>query len=593
MDSDSRTPAFRANPWALREYAFLADGERGALLDPNGAVVWLCAPRWHSAAIFSVLIGGDGRYVVCPEDEWRVWGGYYEAGSLIRVSRWVTRDGVVECREALAMPATPDRLVMLRSVRAVRGDARVRLLLDPRPDFGQSAPPPLRWDGGIWSAAAGDLRLRWTGPPDASWVSEGGLHTRLELPEGTERDLVLEIRTAGAGSPTRAADDLDARRLWRATERRWRELVPDCRDVPARGDVQHAYAVLHGMTSSAGGMVAAATTSLPERANEGRNYDYRYAWLRDQSYAGIAAAAHGTYPLLDSAVRFATARVLEDGDALRPAYTVDGGRVPSERSLPLTGYPGGSDRVGNQAARQFQLDTYGEVLQLFAEAARHGRLDDDGRRAIDAAVGAVERNWQRPDAGLWELEPRWWSHSRLSVVVGLRALVRQVPGPSAARWSSLADGILRETRRRCLRPDGAWARAADDPSPDAGLLLPLARGALEANAPSALATRELVREQLTQEGFVYRFRHDDRPLYQAEGAFLLCGFMMALVTASDGEQIAAYRWFERTRSAYGPAGLFAEEYDVIQRQLRGNLPQAFVHALLLEAAVRLGDSGPG
>ncbi|NSC24982.1 glycoside hydrolase family 15 protein, partial [Streptomyces albus subsp. chlorinus] len=240
--------------------------------------------------------------------------------------------------------------------------------------------------------------------------------------------------------------------------------------------------------------------------------------------------------------------------------------------------------------RQFQLDTFGEVLQLYAAAAPHGHLDDPQvRRAAEVAVAAVERNWQRPEAGLWELEERWWTHSRLSVVTGLRALADRLPERAAERPRALADTVLAETRRRCLRPDGVWARAADDPEPDAAVLLPLARGCLPEADPSFPRTVAAVREKLSEDGYVYRFRHDDRPLAEAEGAFLLCGFMMALATDRLGDRAGAYRWFERNRAAYGPAGLYAEEFDVEQRQLRGNLPQAFVHALLLENAARLAE----
>ncbi|MBQ1125024.1 glycoside hydrolase family 15 protein, partial [Streptomyces sp. B15] len=218
----------------------------------------------------------------------------------------------------------------------------------------------------------------------------------------------------------------------------------------------------------------------------------------------------------------------------------------------------------------------------------YGHLEDrDVRRAVDVAVTAVERNWERPEAGLWELEERWWTHSRLSVVTGLRALAAQLPEREAERPRALAETVLARTRARCLRPDGVWARAADDPSVDAGVLLPLARGCLPGADPNARRTVAAVQQELAEDGYVYRFRHDGRPLAEAEGAFLLCGFMMSLVTHHLGDRPAAYRWFERNRAAYGPPGLYAEEFDVEQRQMRGNLPQAFVHALMLENAVRL------
>ncbi|WP_326806899.1 glycoside hydrolase family 15 protein [Streptomyces sp. NBC_01775] len=589
--TDGRTP------WALREHAFLGDGERGALVSPRGEIVWLCAPRWDSEAVFSRLIGGAGQYVVCPEDDWHAAGGSYEDGTLIRVSRWVTTDAVIECRDALALPAAPGRLVLLRRVRAERapaGGTGVRVLLDARPGFGSTRMSTPRRETGesgtgrpgtVWTSSGGGLRLRWTGVPEAEPGDDGSLRAALTLRAGERRDLVLEIGPDEAGD---SADLLDTRRLWEETERHWHRSVPDCSGLLAPRDARQAYAVLAGLTSSAGGMAAAATTSLPEHAGEGRNYDYRYAWLRDQCYAGIAVAAHGPHSLLERTVGFVTARVLEAGDALRPAYTVTGAHVPAERSLRLRGYPGGSDRVGNHAGSQFQLDTYGEVLQLYAAAAGHGHLDDpEARRAAQTAVTAVEHNWQRPEAGLWELEDRWWTHSRLSVVTGLRALAGHLPDKEARRPRELADAVLAETRRRCLRPDGAWARAADDGTLDAALLLPLARGALPQDDPSTARFLAAVEEELSEDGFVYRFRHDERPLADAEGAFLLCGFMMALAARHQGDMTAAVRWFERSRSAYGPPGLYAEEFDVVQRQLRGNLPQAFVHALLLENAVRL------
>ncbi|MFI8848786.1 glycoside hydrolase family 15 protein [Streptomyces sp. NPDC053499] len=590
-------------PWPLRDYAFIGDGERGALISPRGELVWLCAPRWDSDAVFSQLIGGAGQYTVRPADNWQVSGGFYENGTLVRVSRWVTSGAVFVTRDALALPADPERLVLLRQVTLERGPssgAGVALVLDPRPRFGraelsgwQLSQEPAGPAGAasadaapVWTASGGGLRMRWAGAPEARPGPDGALHGTFTLREGERRDLVLEITTERAAS----TGSLEPHGLWEETQRRWRQTVPECGNLLAPRDARKAYAVLHGLTSGAGGMVAAATTSLPEHAGEGRNYDYRYAWLRDQSYAGIAVAAHGPHPLLDSACDFVTARILEDGDALRPAYTVTGDPVPEERTLGLSGYPGGSDRVGNQAGRQFQLDTFGEVLQLYAAAARHGHLEDrDVRRAVEVAITAVERNWERPEAGMWELEERWWTHSRLSVVTGLRALAARLPEREAARPRALAETVLAQARARCLRPDGVWARAADDPKVDAAVLLPLARGCLPMDDPSTARTVRAVQDELAEDGFVYRFRHDGRPLAAAEGAFLLCGFMMSLVTNHLGDRPSALRWFERNRAAYGPPALYSEEFDVEQRQLRGNLPQAFVHALLLENTVRLAD----
>ncbi|WP_329406869.1 glycoside hydrolase family 15 protein [Streptomyces sp. NBC_00704] len=569
---------------ALHDYALLADGERGALIGPDGAVDWLCAPTWHDDAVFAALIGGRGAYSVTPHGRY-VPGGYYEEGTLIRRSRWVTAEGVVECREALAFPGEPDRLVLLRRLIAVDGPADIRVVLDPHDDYGRApAGPPRRDDDGVWHIDTGRTRLRWQGAPGAA-ARPQGLTADLHLDAGAAHDLVLECSTTALPHRLPVAD-----RAWAATERAWREAVPPLAHTVAAGDARHAYAVLRGVTGRGGGMVAAATTSLPERAETGRNYDYRYVWIRDQSYAGQAAAAAGAPDLLDAAVRFVSERLLADGPRLAPAYTVHGDPVPRQRDLDLPGYPGGFSRVGNHVSQQFQLDCFGEALLLFAAAQRAGRLDGDGWKAADLAVRAIAERRHQPDAGIWELDPRRWTHSRLACVAGLRALADAAPRhPLAGPCTRLADTVLAEIAADCVHPDGHWQRAPDDPSVDAALLLPAVRGALPPDDPRTRATLAACRDRLTRDHFVYRFRHDDRPLEEAEGAFLLCGFVMALAEHRQGRTTEAFRWFERNRGACGASGLYTEEIDIAQRQLRGNLPQAFVHALLLETAVRLAQ----
>jgi GH15 family glucan-1,4-alpha-glucosidase len=333
-------------------------------------------------------------------------------------------------------------------------------------------------------------------------------------------------------------------------------------------------------------MVAAATTALPERAQEGRNFDYRYVWIRDQCIAGQAVAAAGPYPLVDVAVRFVTERLLDDGARLHPVYTTTGDCVPGESSLGLPGYPGGSDVVGNHARDQFQLDVFGEVLLLLAAAGRHDRLESDAWRAAGIAADVIEARWREPDAGIWELEPDEWTHSRLICAAGLRAIGTCAPGDAhTARWLALADTLVADAGARCVHASGRWQRSPGDDRLDAALLLPAIRGALDPDDPRSSATLDAYARELTEDGYAYRYRPDARPLGEAEGAFLLCGFVLALAYLERGDLVEATRWFERNRTACGPPGLFSEEFDVTQRQLRGNLPQAFVHALLLECAV--------
>jgi GH15 family glucan-1,4-alpha-glucosidase len=487
----------------------------------------------------------------------------------------------------LAMPSSPARAVILRRIIALEGTARVSVVLSPRADYGESPFHGVRHtDAGLWTGRLGDTHLAWAGAQAASDQPDGhggrALVLELELKAGTHHDLVLALAD-------RTVDELpNPDWAWQGTEAHWADGVPTFAHTVAPAAARHAYTVLAGLTGASGGMVAAATTSLPEHARGGRNYDYRYAWIRDQCYAGGAVAKDGPHPLMDDAVRFVSARLLADGPQLKPAYTLSGGPVPDQRHLGLPGYPGASDIVGNWVNKQFQLDAFGEALELLAAAARHDHLDANSWRAAETAVAAIEQRWQETDtdAGIWEIDPDAWTHSRLACAAGLRQIATSAPaGEQAARWMSLADRIVSDTAEHALHPSGRWQRSPTDPTVDAALLLAGIRGAIDGSDPRTLATLHAVESELVQDGYCYRFRPDERPLGEAEGAFLLCGFWMALAYAQQGDHVRAARWFERNRAACGPPGLCSEEFDVDQHQMRGNLPQAFVHALLLECAV--------
>lgn len=221
-------------PHVLRDYAFIADGRRGALIGPRGDITWLCAPRWDSPAVISHLIGGDGVYAITPTDPY-VWGGYYEPGSLIWCSRWVTTDGIIECRQALAYPGDPHRTVVLRRVVAGDKPARVHVTLRLSAAFVRTPmDPPHRDDGGRWNGRSGELRVRWTGGADADY-RHGALHLDLTVPAHQHHDFILEISD-------RPLDDCDQpERWWSATERGWRSAVPDFRRGVAPHDARHSY----------------------------------------------------------------------------------------------------------------------------------------------------------------------------------------------------------------------------------------------------------------------------------------------------------------------------------------------------------------
>jgi len=567
-------------PHALHDYALLADGERGALMGPRGEIAWMCAPRWDDEPVFGSLLGA-GLCAVTPIGERFVWGGHYEEASLIWRSRWVTSSAVVESRDALVRPADPDTAVLLRRIEGVDGSARVRFVLDPRVAAGIEGLRDLHVHGDVWCAALGEMTVRCVGVAGAR-IERGALVAEIDVSAGSCHDLIVEVGHRSCQSPLPSPQ-----MAWRATQRAWRQDVPDADGLWARRDVQLGYAVISGMTSAAGGMVAAATRSLPERAEQGRDYDYRFAWLRDQAMVGQAIAALGPHRLLDNAIEFVGARLREDRDHVHPAYTVDGGRVPAERPRDLPGYPGGVDHAGNDAADQFQLDVFGEALHLFGAAAGHGPLDAGTWRAVEIAVEAIGKNWWRPDGGIWELERRRWTHSRQMLVSGLERVAALATHGQARDWRDLADRIDRTLHRRSVHPSGRWQRAVDDPAVDASLLIPVIRSGHEAMDDLARRTVNAILDDLTAEEFCYRFHHPGLALEDAEGAFVLAGFHMSMALQRMGNHTLAARWFERNRASCGAPGLFSEEYDVGQRQQRGNLPQAFVHGALIEAAVLL------
>jgi GH15 family glucan-1,4-alpha-glucosidase len=576
----------------LRAYALVADGERGAVIGPAGEVAWLCFPGWDDGPVFASLLGGAGRYVIRPTGRF-VWGGQYDEGTLIWRNRWLIGGNVTDCVEALAFPGRPDRAVLVRRVIARQGPAEVSVHLELRHDFGNGRPARLRATApGIWEGRLGGVHVRWQPTRvvrDVEW-SAGAAHVVARLDAGTHVDFTLELSTTGFDD-----DPADADEVLKATALEWEAVAPSSIGVDlAERDVRHAIAVLRGMTTASGAMVAAATTSLPERADEGRNYDYRYAWIRDQCYTGIAAAraTEAADAMVDDAVRFVHEQILADGPKLRPAYRHTGELVPDEQAIDLPGYPGAAEvYVGNPAGGQFQLDIFGEALSLFAAAAARDRMTGDAWRAAEVAVAAIVARWTEPDAGVWEVEPARYTHSRLACVAGLRAIAAHAPGGGSrtTRWLALADAIMADVAANSVHRSGRWQRASDDDRVDAALLLAGIRGALPVDDPRMEATLAAVRQELVVDGYTFRYQVDNAPLGQAEGAFLLCGFWLAQATHLAGDAVAAAHLFERNRAACGPPGIYTEEYDTHERQLRGNFPQAFVHAALVETAFTLNE----
>ncbi len=550
----------------------------------------MCFPTWSDPAILASLLGSGGSYRIQPTERY-VPGGSYEDGTLIWRQRWVTDSGVVECRQALAYPGHPDRAVILRRVSALDGDARLSAFVALAGDYGRQASGPWHHDGsgGAWETSVDGIHARWSGAPDAVPLERNSgpaIRLDLHLGRGITRDFVLELQRTSFHAHDRPEPD----NLWRQTAMHWAESIPQCREIPAGRDVRQSFATLRGLTDTHGATVAAVTTALPERAEAGRNYDYRYGWIRDICYIGRAGAVvEGGEAVLDDAVQWVCARVLADGVSTKPAYRGDGSPVPEPLSLGLPGYPGGSDVVGNRVRDQFQLDLFGEVLLLLANAASQDRLDADGWDAAELAIRTIAQRSGEKDRGIWEIGPDHWTHSRLICVAGLRAIAEFAPlSRHVTKALSLADHLLSAADRTALHPSGRWQRSPGDARVDASLLLSEIRGAVAPEDPRSVTTRAAVVADLCEDDYIYRYAEPGEPLGQNEGAFLICNFWMALAYLGCGETTKGSQFFERTRASCSSSGLFSEEYDVAQRQLRGNLPQSFVHALLIETAAAIG-----
>ena len=272
-------------PHVLRDYALIADGERGAIVGPRGEITWLCFPGWDAEPVVASLLGGAGEYVVRPSEDHFVWGGQYDDDTLVWRNRWMVGGSIVECVEAMAFPGQPDRMTLVRQVRAVAGPASVDATLTLRAPDGTSLATRPRHYANLWEFDAGGLFVRWTVPSRARW-SRGVASLHIDLEPGSCASLVLELATSPLTMPPPDADQ-----TIRETTERWRSAARRLQGCRAERDARTGLTLLRGLTAGTGAMVAAATTSLPERADEGRNYDYRYAWIRDQCYAGTAGRA--------------------------------------------------------------------------------------------------------------------------------------------------------------------------------------------------------------------------------------------------------------------------------------------------------------
>lgn len=593
----------------IADHALLSDCHSAALVDRAGSVDWLCFPRFDSPAVLGRLLDDRaGHWSVTPTSPARVRRRYLDR-SLVLETVFDQPAGSLSLVDALDLgdDSGGHRLgrgathTLVRELHCTSGSVEVSIHFSPRPEFGLVSPLVSRVRGGV-TAWGGSDRLVLSSPVDlATDVSEarGLVHLRA----GQVLRLGLQWVSSAQQVPrTRSQHEL-AQMLARTTRewRRWAALHQGYTG-PWSALVQHSGRVLQGLSyQPTGAIVAAATTSLPEQPGGERNWDYRYSWVRDASYTmealWVAACPHEAADFF-SFMATAAAGSVQRGERLQILFGVGGEHDLSERTLPhLSGWRDSRPvRVGNGAWHQSQVDVYGELLNAADRLAVQLRDSDAATRSfLVACADAAARRWREPDQGIWEIRgaPRHFVHSKLMCWVALDRAARlghllRVPAHRCRAWkaeaSRIAEAVVHEgwsDRRR------AFAQSFGSDDLDASVLMMPLIGFLPAHDPRVRSTVRAVRGHLSDEhGLV--FRYDTAAgvdgLSGEEGTFLLCTFWLAHALALGGEVEQARETFESACGFVNDVGLLSEEVDPATGEMLGNLPQAFSHIGLVNAA---------
>ncbi len=585
-------------PAPIEDYALIGDLLTGALISREGSVDWLCLPRFDSPACFAALLhdASAGRWLLAPAREAAVGGRAtsrrYRGDSLILETEWRTPDGTVRVIDC--MPPRTGGADVVRLVQGVSGRVDMTMDLRLRFDYGSVVP---------WVTRRGEDLCAVAGP-DSIW-----LHTPVET-HGEHLTTVADF-TVGAGqavpfvlthhaSHLRRPRPADAEQAITGTERYWADWMSGCRyDGGWQTAVRRALVTLKGLTyAPTGGILAAATTSLPERLGGPRNWDYRYCWLRDSTFTLQALLSAGFLEEARAWREWLLRAAAGDPSQLQIMYALDGTRRIPEAELPwLSGYEGSRPvRTGNDAAGQFQLDVWGEVLDSLHLARETGLAVDttawDLQRML---LEYLEGHWRDPDNSLWEVrgDRRHFVHSKVLAWAGLDRAVDTVrrhglPGP-ADRWAELRDRIHREVCDQGYDPErNTFTQFYGSRGLDAALLLLPRVGFLPWHDPRIRGTVEAVGRELCEDGLVLRYRNDADGgvdgLPGDEGAFLACSFWYANALHGTGRTGEARELFDHLLSLRNDVGLLSEEYDVRAGRQIGNTPQAFSMVGLVNTA---------
>lgn len=593
---------------AIADHALLSDRHSAALVDRSGSVEWLSFPRFDSPSLFGRLLGQDaGHWRIGPTGEWTSSRRYLDM-TLVLETTFTTPEGVVVLTDLLAMG--PDngghRLgrdvphMLVRRLECTQGEVEVEVDYRPRPEYGLIKPLLMAVPGGVTARGGAEWPVLTT--PVTLDLHDGRGTGRVRVRAGDVLHFALH-RSTLEEPPAHvwSADELAG--VVAATTRDWASWsdLHQMYDGPWADLVHHSGRVLQGLSfQPSGAVVAAATTSLPEEVGGERNWDYRYAWVRDASFTMEALWVAACPDEADDYFAFMTtaaASGVGSGESLQIMFGIGGEHDLSERELGhLEGWRGSRPvRVGNGAWSQQQIDVYGELLgAAYRLADQLGALDEDARRFLVACADTAAERWREKDQGIWEVrgEPRHFLYSKVMCWVALDRAIALADRIGAAHrvdaWKRTRDEIYQAVVTRGWSDEvGAFTQSFESEQLDASTLMMSIVGFLPPDDPRMLATVDRIAEDLTDErGLVYRYRTEGGVdgLQGMEGTFLLCTFWLAEALALAGQVGRARAVFERAVAFRNDVDLLAEEVDPVTGELLGNFPQAFSHIGLVNAA---------
>ncbi|MDX3688796.1 glycoside hydrolase family 15 protein [Streptomyces europaeiscabiei] len=591
----------------IEDYALIGDHQTAALVSRQGSIDWLCLPRFDSAACFAALLGDEenGHWRIAPAEGGTCTRRAYRPDSLVLDTEWETAEGAVRVTDL--MPQRDRAPDVVRIVEGLSGRVTLRSTLRLRFDYGSVVPWMRRSDGHRVAVAGPDSVWLRSEPGVRSWSEDRATYAEFTVEPGEKVAFVLTWHPSHEPRPRL----VDPYRSLRSSLHDWQAWAARCRyDGPHRDTVVRSLITLKALTyAPTGGIVAAATTSLPEEIGGVRNWDYRHCWLRDSTLALGALLACGYQEEAEAWRDWLLRAAAGDPADLQIMYGLAGERRIPEYDLPwLSGYEGSRPvRVGNDAVHQLQLDVYGEVIDSLFVSRRSGLPDKpDMWRMQCALMEYLLTAWRKPDEGLWEVRGprRHFTHSKVMCWVAADRAVRTLEddptltGGDLDGWRALRDEIHREVCERGYDADrNTFTQSYGSRELDAALLLIPLMGFLPPDDPRVIGTVDAIREELSHEGLVRRYGADHLTaatgsvdgLPGGEGTFLVCSFWLADALHLTGRTAEARKLFERLVGLVNDVGLLAEEYDPVAGRQLGNFPQAFSHVGLVGTALALFD----